>query len=73
VFAVEDDGPGVPEPDRERIFNPGWRDGNHRDEHAQGAGLGLPLARRLARAAGGDVYVEPGGPGGRFAARLPPG
>ncbi|HEY2438036.1 MAG TPA: HAMP domain-containing sensor histidine kinase, partial [Solirubrobacteraceae bacterium] len=74
VFLVEDDGPGVPEQDRERIFEPGWRNGaggGAGDD--QGAGLGLPLARRLARAAGGDVYIEPGGPGGRFAARLPLG
>jgi signal transduction histidine kinase len=73
VFVVEDDGPGVADEDRERVFEPGWRNGSDRGEHAHGAGLGLPLARRLARAAGGDVSVEPGGPGGRFAARLPPG
>ena len=35
-----------------------------------GAGLGLSLARRLARAASGDVTVEPG-PHGRFVVRLP--
>jgi signal transduction histidine kinase len=73
VFTVQDDGPGVPEQDRERIFEPGWRNGAGRGANDQGAGLGLPLARRLARAAGGDVYLEPGRPGGRFAARLPPG
>lgn len=73
VFLVEDDGPGVPEQDRERIFEPGWRNGaGGRPDH-HGAGLGLPLARRLARAAGGDVYVEPGAPGGRFTARFPLG
>ena len=74
VFTVQDDGPGVADGDRERVFEPGWRNGAER--HAgddQGAGLGLPLARRLARTAGGDVYVESGGPGGRFAIRLPPG
>jgi two-component system, OmpR family, sensor kinase len=73
VFRVEDDGPGVAERDRERVFDPGWRNGAGDQPDDQGAGLGLPLARRLARAAGGDVYVEPGAPGGRFAVRLPQG
>jgi signal transduction histidine kinase len=72
LFTVQDDGPGVADQDRERVFEPGWRNGHDRHD-GQGAGLGLPLARRLARAAGGDVYADAGGPGGRFAARLPPG
>ena len=70
VFTVQDDGPGVSQQHREQVFEPGWRNGSGGDD---GAGLGLPLARRLARAAGGDVYVEGGGDGGRFAARLPLG
>jgi signal transduction histidine kinase len=71
VFLVEDDGPGVPEGDRERIFEPGWRGNGQR--HGDGAGLGLPLARRLARAAGGEVGHDGGGTGGRFSVRLPLG
>jgi signal transduction histidine kinase len=72
LFTVVDDGPGVAEQDRERVFQPGWRSAAG-EKAGRGAGLGLPLARRLARAAGGDVYAEVGGPGGRFAASLPPG
>ena len=72
LFTVHDDGPGVAEPDRERVFEPGWRNGAD-GQNGQGAGLGLPLARRLARAAGGDVYAEATGPGGRFAVRVPSG
>lgn len=71
LFHVVDDGRGVPEADRERIFEPGWRGNGH--QRADGAGLGLPLARRLARAAGGDVSSDGGAPGGRFIARLPGG
>jgi signal transduction histidine kinase len=65
VVDVVDDGPGVPADDVERVFEPGVTAGRH-----GGAGLGLPLARRLARASGGDVTAA-AGPGGRFRARLP--
>jgi signal transduction histidine kinase len=41
--------------------------------NAAGAGLGLALARRLARAAGGDVQIADSATGGEFAARLPAG
>jgi two-component system OmpR family sensor kinase len=63
VIAVADDGAGVASDDTERIFEPGVSD-------AGGAGLGLPLARRLARSAGGDVVAVPQ-EGGRFELRLP--
>jgi signal transduction histidine kinase len=62
VVSVRDDGPGVPAQDRERIFEPG-RAGRRGNGHG-GAGLGLALSRRLARAAGGDVTLAPGPPGG---------
>jgi two-component system, OmpR family, sensor kinase len=71
-FSVSDDGPGVPDDDRERIFEPGFsRDGEEGSGGA--AGLGLPLARRLARAAEGDVVLAEGRPGACFVARLPCG
>jgi two-component system, OmpR family, sensor kinase len=63
VIAVRDDGEGVGAAEAERIFEPGVSSGG-------GAGLGLPLARRLARAAGGDVIAIPGR-GGHFELRLP--
>jgi signal transduction histidine kinase len=68
LLDVRDDGPGVPAGAEEAVFEPG-----HRlvpDDGHDGAGLGLPLARRLARAAGGDVTCT-AGPGGRFTVRLP--
>ena len=73
LFHVRDDGAGVPESDRERIFEPGWRGDQAAATNAAGAGLGLALARRLARAAGGDVRTAGNGGGGDFAARLPAG
>jgi len=73
-FLVEDDGPGVEEDEKERIFEPGVRGAAAvGGAAARGAGLGLPLARRLARAASGDVEVRSGQIGARFVVRLPGG
>lgn len=64
---VRDDGPGVDPELAERAFEPGVRGPSEPDG---GAGLGLPLARRLARACGGDVQIGRG-PGGCFVLELP--
>ncbi len=67
-LCVQDDGPGVSPADAERIFEPGVRVASA-DDH-DGAGLGLALARRLARSAGGEIRAEPA-EGGRFVITLP--
>ena len=68
---VTDDGPGVPKALAEAIFEPGFRaDG---DDGHDGAGLGLPLARRLAEAAGGTVVCRGDAGRGVFIIRLPRG
>lgn len=70
-FEVDDDGPGVPPADRERVFDRMVRlDGSRR---SGGAGLGLPIARGIARAHGGDVTCHDvaTGPGARFSLVLP--
>ncbi|MDX6583277.1 MAG: hypothetical protein QOI10_2461 [Solirubrobacterales bacterium] len=68
-IVVSDDGPGVPLAERERIFEPGYRASGASDG---GAGLGLALSRRLARAVGGEVEPCSGeAPGGCFLVRLP--
>ena len=64
-IAVHDDGPGVDPALGDRVFDPGVRGSGH-----DGAGLGLPLARRLARSCGGEVTIGPG-PGGCFVLELP--
>jgi signal transduction histidine kinase len=74
-FIVEDDGPGVLEEEKDRVFEPGVRGSAALTgfDGSRGAGLGLPLSRRLARAASGDVEVESGSTGARFVIRLPSG
>jgi signal transduction histidine kinase len=60
-YVVSDDGPGVAPADRERIFEPGERGAapGGLGPAGTGAGLGLALARRLARAVDGDVVYSP--------------
>ncbi len=70
---VDDDGPGVREDEHERIFEPGARGSAAAGDAQAGAGLGLALARRLARAAGGDIDVRPAADGGHFTVHLPAG
>jgi signal transduction histidine kinase len=62
LVTVADDGPGVPAEALEQVFEPGARAGKT-NGHG-GAGLGLALSRRLARAAGGDVRAESAALGG---------
>lgn len=64
---VTDDGPGVPAPDRERIFDRLVRLDTGRDRRVGGSGLGLPIARGFARAHGGDLTCEAPAPGARGA------
>ncbi|MBI5106560.1 MAG: HAMP domain-containing histidine kinase [Solirubrobacterales bacterium] len=66
-LAVRDDGPGLDMALGERAFDPGVRGS---EVPGDGSGLGLPLARRLARSCGGEVRWEPG-PGGCFLLELP--
>jgi signal transduction histidine kinase len=69
LFAVDDDGPGVQDEEQETIFEPAVRGSAGRSTQT-GAGLGLALARRLARAVSGDVEALPGA-SGHFVIRLP--
>ncbi|HEX7303206.1 HAMP domain-containing sensor histidine kinase, partial [Lentzea sp.] len=54
-FVVSDDGPGVPESERERIFDRLVRLDDARDRRSGGSGLGLAIARGVVRAHGGEL------------------
>jgi signal transduction histidine kinase len=73
VLAVEDTGPGVPEADRERIFDRFTQLERSSLRRSGGVGLGLYIARQLARSQDGDLLVvDPaGGRGARFELHLP--
>lgn len=73
VLGVEDAGPGVPPSERERIFQRFTQLEAGTANRAGGVGLGLHIARELARAQGGDLVVAASarGAGARFELRLP--
>ena len=60
---VEDDGPGIPEAEQERVFEPFVRLEGSRSSQTGGIGLGLAIARSIVRAHGGDIRLanRPGG------------
>ena len=71
VISVVDTGPGIAEADLEAIFDR-FRTGNAHDARRGGLGLGLAIARRLARAMGGDIScARKPGSGAVFTVRLP--
>lgn len=75
LLTVEDSAGGIPEPDLERIFEPGWRGTSARtidpSTRSAGAGLGLAIVRGIAEAHAGDVSVQNVPGGCRFDVRLP--
>ncbi|GLW64451.1 two-component sensor histidine kinase [Actinomadura rubrobrunea] len=71
VLRVTDDGQGIPDVDRERIFERFTRLDSARSRDAGGAGLGLAIAREIAQAHGGSLRVEDWPRGARFALSLP--
>ncbi len=70
-LTVDDDGPGVPEHLRERIFERFGRADGSRSRQSGGTGLGLAIVREIAGAHGGSIDLEPSPAGARFVLRLP--
>jgi signal transduction histidine kinase len=57
-IAVRDEGPGIPERDLERVFEPFFRLEPSRNRESGGTGLGLAIARNIARWHGGDIHLR---------------
>ena len=70
---VDDEGPGVPAEERERVFERFYRAGDELTRVSMGVGLGLHLVKTVTEAMNGWVQVEsgPGGRGSRFTVVLP--
>ncbi|WP_296374775.1 ATP-binding protein [Yoonia sp.] len=66
---IDDDGPGIPALDIDRVFDPFTRLEVSRSRETGGVGLGLPIARAILRAHGGDVYLS-NRPNGGLRARV---
>jgi len=69
---IEDEGPGIPEQELEKVFDPFTRLETSRSRETGGIGLGLPIARAILRAHGGDVVLSNRAEGGlRATVHLP--
>ena len=71
VFRVMDDGPGIPEKERQRIFDSFYRLDDSLARLTSGAGLGLAICQGLVRAHGGRIWVEPQATGACIAFTIP--
>ena len=67
---VIDDGDGIPEADRERVFEP-YERAHHDPGRTESVGLGLAVSRTLARHMGGELSYEYKDESSRFLLRLP--
>jgi two-component system, OmpR family, osmolarity sensor histidine kinase EnvZ len=69
---IEDNGPGIPADKREEVFRPFYRLDESRNQDTSNSGLGLAIARDIARSHGGDIWLEKSQLGGLKAiVRLP--
>jgi signal transduction histidine kinase len=71
-ITIEDNGPGIPEKEVERVFQPFVRLEESRNSRTGGIGLGLSIARTIARAHGGDIGLTNLAHGMRAVIHLPP-
>lgn len=72
IIEVEDDGPGIPDAERENVFRPFYRIDHARNQDTGNTGLGLAITRDIARSHGGDVTLGDSSLGGlRAVIRIP--
>ncbi|MTI19032.1 HAMP domain-containing protein [Rhodobacteraceae bacterium RKSG542] len=72
IITVDDDGPGIPENEREAVFRPFYRLDAARNQDSGGSGLGLSIARDIIRSHGGEIFLRKSPLGGlRVRARIP--
>ncbi|GAB5377367.1 MAG: ATP-binding protein [Acuticoccus sp.] len=64
IITVDDDGPGIPRDERESVFRPFYRLDKARNQNQGGTGLGLTIARDIARRQGGNVTLGTSPAGG---------
>ncbi|MEA3274073.1 MAG: ATP-binding protein [Pseudomonadota bacterium] len=67
TLTIGDNGPGIPVEDMEKVFEPFFRVESSRSRHTGGTGLGLGIARNIARAHGGDLVLKNRSEGGLIA------
>jgi signal transduction histidine kinase len=70
-IVVEDHGPGIPDDMKEKVFAPFFRLEASRNRGTGGVGLGLSIARAVARQHGGDILLHPNNPGLKAIISLP--
>ena len=58
MIEIDDTGPGIPEPEREKVFLPFYRLESSRSRDTGGTGLGLSVARTIVRGHGGDIGLS---------------
>ncbi len=73
TVTVVDDGPGIPAPDRDRVFDRFTRLDDARSRDGGGTGLGLAIVREVVQAHGGTIELADAGPGLRAVVHLSPG
>ena len=71
IIRVEDEGPGIPSEDSERIFESFFRVENGLKRATPGAGIGLAICQGFVRAHGGEIWLEPRAKGTSIAFSLP--
>lgn len=58
IISIQDNGPGIPQKDWQRVFDPFVRLEGSRNRNTGGIGLGMAIARSIAHAHGGDIYLQ---------------